>query len=75
MKRDADNLSTTIAKGNLTKKTEAVGLPEQRVTTYTYDQYGERLPMTRKGLLAPNDSRPVRSSMTGTANATVTRIE
>jgi len=28
------------AKGNRTKMTEATGLPEQRVTEYSYDQYG-----------------------------------
>ncbi|NOX91973.1 MAG: RHS repeat protein [Gammaproteobacteria bacterium] len=31
------------ANGNLVRKLEAVDLPEQRVTTYTYDVYGNRL--------------------------------
>ena len=36
-------------KGNLTKLTEAAGLPEQRITEYTYDQYGNRLTEKRLG--------------------------
>ncbi len=36
------------AKGNRTKMTEAVGLPEQRITTYTYDTFGQRLTTTRQ---------------------------
>ena len=35
------------ATGNLLKLSEAVGLPEARVTTYTYDQYGQRASYTR----------------------------
>lgn len=31
------------AKGNLTQLTEALGKPEQRVTQYTYDTYGNKL--------------------------------
>jgi RHS repeat-associated protein len=31
------------AKGNMTKMTEAQGLPEQRVTSFTYDSYGQGL--------------------------------
>ncbi len=34
--------------GNRTKMTEAVGLPEQRITTYTYDTFGQRLTATRQ---------------------------
>ena len=34
------------AKWNLKKLTEAAGKPEQRVTTYTYDDYGNRLSTT-----------------------------
>ncbi|MFY0575470.1 HNH/endonuclease VII fold putative polymorphic toxin [Cystobacter fuscus] len=35
--------------GNLTRKTEAVGRPEQRVTVYTYDTYGNRTSARRLG--------------------------
>lgn len=37
------------AKGNLIRSTEAVGLPEQRSTEYSYDQYGNRLQIKRLG--------------------------
>lgn len=37
------------AKGNLLKTVEAVGLPEQRTTEYTYDTKDQRISMTRKG--------------------------
>lgn len=37
------------AKGNLAKHIEAVGRPEQRITEYTYDQYGQRLTETKRG--------------------------
>jgi RHS repeat-associated protein len=37
------------AKGNLTRITEALGRTEQRVTEYTYDQYGNRLTQKRLG--------------------------
>lgn len=33
-------------KGNLVKQTEAAGLPEQRITTWTYDVYGQPLSQT-----------------------------
>jgi RHS repeat-associated protein len=33
------------SKGNLTKMTEAQGLPEQRVTSFSYDSYGQNLTM------------------------------
>ncbi|MDR1996154.1 RHS repeat-associated core domain-containing protein [Azonexus sp.] len=36
-------------KGNLLKKTEAVGLPEQRITEYEVNAYGQVLWETRKG--------------------------
>jgi RHS repeat-associated protein len=36
-------------KGNLLKKTEAVGQPEQRITEYEVDAYGQVLKETRKG--------------------------
>ena len=36
-------------KGNLLKFTEAFGLPEQRITEYTYDAYGNRLTQKRLG--------------------------
>jgi RHS repeat-associated protein len=35
------------AKGNLLRMTEALGLPEQRITEYSYDQYGQRKTMKR----------------------------
>jgi len=44
------------SKGNLLKMTEAVGLPEQRVTTRTYDQYGQCLTTTRKGATVAEDA-------------------
>lgn len=31
------------AKGNLTKLTEALNLPEQRITEHSYNQYGQRI--------------------------------
>lgn len=37
------------AKGNLTRLTEALNLPEQRVIEYSYDQYGQRKTENRKG--------------------------
>lgn len=36
-------------KGNLIRLTEAMGLPEQRVTEYTYDQHGNKLTEKRLG--------------------------
>ncbi|MBI3560334.1 MAG: RHS domain-containing protein [Gammaproteobacteria bacterium] len=36
-------------KGNLLRMTEALGLPEQRMTEYTYDQYGQRKTVKRLG--------------------------
>src|SRR5690606_15767638 len=44
------------AKGNLTTLTEAVGRPEQRITTATYDAYGQRLTQTVKGATAAEDA-------------------
>ena len=44
------------AKGNLTQMIEAVGFPEQRTTTYTYDPFGERLTTTRKGATLADDA-------------------
>ena len=41
--------NTYDAKGNLIKTVEAVGLPEQRTTLYTYDADGQRTSKTRKG--------------------------
>ena len=38
---------TYDAKGNLIQTTEAAGKPEQRITTYAYDPYGQRLTATR----------------------------
>ena len=46
------------AKGNLTTLTEAVGHPEQRVTTYTYDTFGQRLTQTIKGIVVPDGVTP-----------------
>lgn len=46
------------AKGNLKELTEAVGYPEQRTTTYTYDQYGQRLTQTIKGMPIPTGVTP-----------------
>jgi RHS repeat-associated protein len=43
-------------KGNLLAMTEALGLPEQRLTTYTYDQYGQLLSTTRKGATSQDDA-------------------
>jgi RHS repeat-associated protein len=40
------------AKGNLTKMTEAQALPEQRVTSYTYDVYGQQLAMKVEAKIA-----------------------
>jgi len=37
------------AIGNLIKKTEAVGLPEQRITEYQHDSYGRIIKETRQG--------------------------
>jgi RHS repeat-associated protein len=44
-------------KGNLLKKTEAVGLPEQRISEYEVDAYGQVLKETRKGgsITLPNN--------------------
>ena len=44
------------AKGNLLKKTEAAGTPEQRITDYERDAYGQITKETRKGgsLTLPN---------------------
>ena len=44
------------SKGNLLTMTEALGLPEQRVTTATYDQYGHSLTRTRKGAISSDDA-------------------
>ena len=44
------------AKGNLTKKTEAVGLPEERITEYENDAYGYVIRETRKGRVESNGS-------------------
>ncbi len=43
------NQYTYDAKGNLLKTIEALGLPEQRITEYTYDADSQRISMTRKG--------------------------
>lgn len=37
------------SNGNLTRKTEAVGRPEERVTVYAYDSYGNRTSAKRLG--------------------------
>ena len=42
------------AKGNLTKKTEALGLPEQRTTEYQVDASGKPMRITRKGRVETN---------------------
>jgi RHS repeat-associated protein len=42
------------AKGNLTKKTEALGLPEQRTTEYQVDAAGRPTSITRKGRTEAN---------------------
>jgi YD repeat-containing protein len=44
------------AKGNLLKMTEAAGLPEERTTTYSYDQFGQRLTLTVKGTTPADDA-------------------
>jgi RHS repeat-associated protein len=44
------------AAGNLLKQTEAVGLPEQRITTFTYSPAGERLTRTIKGSTPAEDA-------------------
>ena len=46
------------AHGNLVTKIEAFGKPEQRITTYTYDSYGQRLTQTVKGLPVPQGVTP-----------------
>jgi len=46
------------AKGNLTQQVEAVGKPEQRTTLYTYDNDGQRLTQTIKGLTPPAGVTP-----------------
>ena len=43
-------------KGNLLTMTAALGLPEQRITIYTYDQYGQLLSTTRKGATSGDDA-------------------
>jgi RHS repeat-associated protein len=60
------------AKGNLIQMTEAVGLPEQRGTTYTYDQFGQRLTMTRKGTTSSEDATTTYSNDSYGNIATVT---
>ena len=42
------------ARGNLLQKIEAVGLPEQRITEYTYNGLGQRIQVTRKGRTETN---------------------
>lgn len=42
--------------GNLMTLTEALGLPEQRVTTYTYDALGQRRTQTVKGATTAEDA-------------------
>jgi RHS repeat-associated protein len=42
------------AKGNLTRKTEALGLPEQRTTEYQVDAGGRPTSITRKGRTEAN---------------------
>ena len=37
------------ANGNLKQVTEALGLPEQRITTYLYDEFGNRTEVKRLG--------------------------
>jgi RHS repeat-associated protein len=44
------------SRGNLLSTTEAAGLPEQRITTYTYDSYGQQLTRTQKGATATLDA-------------------
>jgi RHS repeat-associated protein len=41
-------------KGNLLKKTEALGQPEERITEYEVDAYGQVTRMTRKGRTESN---------------------
>ena len=43
-------------KGNLLTLTEAVGSPEQSVTTYLYDAYGQQTAISRKGPTPPEDA-------------------
>ena len=43
-------------QGNLLTLTEAVGEPEQRITTATYDTYGQRLTQTAKGETPDEDA-------------------
>ena len=44
------------SKGNLLSMIEALGLPEQRVTTATYDAYGQLQTRTRKGATTADDA-------------------
>jgi len=43
------------ANGNLKTKTEAFGLPEQRIVTYSYDQYGNLLSRTHEADAVTSD--------------------
>lgn len=47
--RGVTNKREFDGKGNLIRVTEAVGRPEQRVTEYTYDAYGNRTSAKRLG--------------------------
>lgn len=43
-------------RGNLIRKTDAAGLPEQRVTTYAYDAFGQRVSTVQKGVTPEDDA-------------------
>ena len=47
------------SRGNLVRKTEAAGLPEQRITEYEVDQFGQRLRIIHHGgeITLPNNEK------------------
>ncbi len=52
------------AKGNLVKLTEAVGRSEQRITTATYDEHGQRLTQTVKDAVPAEGATPAEDATT-----------
>jgi len=46
------------ARGNLIKMTEAKGTADERIATFTYDQYGQQLSVTQQGRAAHSASSP-----------------
>ncbi len=54
--RGIETLFSYDETGNLLRKTEAAGSPEERVTRYTYDDNGNLLTVTREGNAVTRDS-------------------